>query len=71
MCANRKKPHGMLIVTTEESINPRSASRRMLELNMSSPDPDQRVESVALAPGEPLPQLVGVQEVGMPELRAR
>jgi hypothetical protein len=34
-----------------------------VQLNMSSLDPDQGVHPVGLAPGEPLPQLVGVQAV--------
>ena len=34
-----------------------------IQLNMSSLDPDQGVHPVGLTPGEPLPQLVGVQDV--------
>ncbi len=33
---------------------------------MGSLDPDQRVQPVALAPGEPLPQLERVQGMGAP-----
>jgi len=35
---------------------------------VGSLDPDQGVQPVGLAPSEPLPQLVGVQAVGMPGL---
>src|SRR5674476_1238181 len=37
-----------------------------VQLDVGALDPDQRVQPVALAPGEPLPQLVGVQAVGAP-----
>jgi hypothetical protein len=37
-----------------------------VELNVGPLDPDQRVQLVDLAPGEPAPQLVGVQGVGVP-----
>ena len=36
------------------------------QLDVGSLDPDQRVQPVGLTPGEPLPQLVGVQGVGAP-----
>jgi hypothetical protein len=35
-----------------------------VQLDVGALDPDQRVERVVLAPGEPLPQLEGVQDVG-------
>ncbi len=35
-----------------------------VQLHMGSLDPDQGVQPVGLAPGEPLPQLVGIQGVG-------
>jgi hypothetical protein len=34
-----------------------------VQLDMSSLDSDQRIESVALAPGEPLPELKLVEDV--------
>ncbi|MEJ7742823.1 MAG: hypothetical protein WKF73_09895 [Nocardioidaceae bacterium] len=37
-----------------------------VQLDVGSLDPDQRVQAVGLAPGEPAPQLVGVQRVGVP-----
>jgi len=37
-----------------------------IELDVGALDPGQRVEPVGLAPGEPAPQLVGVQRVGVP-----
>jgi hypothetical protein len=35
-----------------------------VQLDVGALDPDQGVHPVGLAPGEPLPQLVGVQAVG-------
>ena len=67
MWANRKNPRtACIIVSTEESISPRLAELADVELDVSALDPDQRVQPVALAPGEPAPQLVGVQVVGVP-----
>ena len=37
-----------------------------VELDMGPLDADQRVQPVGLAPGEPTPQLVGIQAVGAP-----
>ena len=37
-----------------------------VELDVRTLDPDERVEGVGLAPGEPAPQLGGVQRVGVP-----
>jgi hypothetical protein len=36
------------------------------ELDVRPLDADQRVQGVGIAPGEPAPQLVGVQGVGVP-----
>ena len=58
MCANRKNPRtACIIVTTEESISPQLAEVADVELDVRALDPDQRVESVGLAPGEPAAQL--------------
>ena len=37
-----------------------------MELDVGSLDPDQRIEVVVFAPGEPTPQLVGAQGVRVP-----
>lgn len=37
-----------------------------VELEVGPLEPDQRIETVGLAPGEPATQLVGVQPVGLP-----
>lgn len=40
------------------------AERADVQLDVGTLDPDQRVERVALAPGEPLPRLACVENVG-------
>jgi hypothetical protein len=42
-----------------------------VELNMGALDPDERIESVGLAPSEPAPQLGGIQRVGVPGVASR
>jgi hypothetical protein len=41
-----------------------------VELDVSTLHPDQRVQPVTLAPGEPPPQLEGVQGADRPDYRA-
>ena len=54
MWANRKNPRTpCIIVTTEESISPALAEVADVQLDVSPLDPDQRVQTVGLAPGEP------------------
>ena len=43
---------------------PRIAQVADVQLDVSPLDPDQRIQPVGLAPGEPAPQLEGVQGVG-------
>jgi hypothetical protein len=72
MWANPKIPRTPCnIVLIEESLSPHRPKVPDVQLDVCSPDPDQRVQGVALAPGEPATKLVGVQVWVCPAYRAR
>ena len=67
MWANRKNPRTRVHHRDDRGVHqPGLAELADVELDVGSLDPDQRVEPVGLAPGEPAPQLEGVQVVGAP-----
>src|SRR6478609_295765 len=53
-----------MLVTTEESIRPRSPSWRV-QLDMSTLDPNERVQPTAFTPCKPLPQLERIEAEGV------